>query len=61
MAKPTAKRVTKAHEGTTERTVQVLRQVADDLEQQMAEEDKKIVAFKSVKRKSRPRPERVAA
>ena len=38
-----------------------VRQVADELEQQMAEEEKKVTPFRAVKRKLARKQERVAA
>ena len=43
------------------KAVQILRQVADGLEQQMAEEEKKVTPFRAVKRKLARKQERVAA
>ena len=43
------------------KTIQILRQVADELEQQMAEQEKKVLPFRPVKRKSARKRERVAA
>jgi len=42
------------------KAVQILRQIADELEQQMVEEEKKVTPFRPVKRKS-TKQERVAA
>jgi hypothetical protein len=43
------------------KVVQILRQTADELEQQMVEEEKKVTPFRVVKRKSVRKQERVAA
>ena len=43
------------------KAVQILRQVADELEQQMVEEEKKVTPFRAVKRKLPRKQERVAA
>jgi len=43
------------------KTVQILRQVADELEQQMAEDEKKVTPFRVVKRRLARKQERIAA
>jgi hypothetical protein len=43
------------------KAVQILRQVADELEQQLAEQEKKVTPFRPVKRKLTRKQERVAA
>jgi len=43
------------------KAVQVLRQVADDLERQMAEEEKKVTPLRSTKREPARKQERIAA
>ena len=43
------------------KTVQILRQIADELEQQFAEEDKKVVPFITAKRKPARKQQRIAA
>src|SRR4051812_7365021 len=43
------------------KTVQILRQIADELEKQMREEERKVVAFRAPKKKSVRTPARVAA
>jgi hypothetical protein len=43
------------------KAVQILRQAAGELEQQLAEEEKKVVPFKAAKRKSARKQGRVAA
>ena len=43
------------------RAVQILRQIADEVEQQMMEEEKKVVPFRPVKRKSWRKQQRIAA
>jgi len=41
--------------------VEILRQIADELEQQMDQEEKKITPFRTVKRKAIRKQKRVAA
>jgi hypothetical protein len=41
--------------------VQILRQIADELEQQMVQEEKKVTPFRTVKRKAIRKQKRVAA
>src|ERR1043166_1526491 len=43
------------------KTVQILRQIADELEQQMIEEEKKVTPFRTTKRKPARKPERIVA
>ncbi len=43
------------------KAVQILRQIADELEQQFAAEDKKVVPFRTAKRKPARKRERIAA
>src|ERR1051325_8791564 len=43
------------------RAVQILRQVLEELEQQMVEEQKKVTPFRTAKRKSIRKPQRIAA
>jgi len=43
------------------KATQILRQIADELEQQVAEEEKKVTPFKAPKRKSTRKQERIAA
>jgi hypothetical protein len=42
------------------KATQILRQIADELEQQLVEEEKKVTPFKAPKRKSVRKQERVA-
>jgi hypothetical protein len=43
------------------KAVQLLRQIADELEQQLAEEERKITPFKAAKKKSARKPDKIAA
>ena len=43
------------------KAVQILRQVADELEQQMAEEEKKVTPFRTAKKKPARKQQRIAA